>query len=148
MALAFNRLGVAESKTMRRKAGAYLRSLREERGLTQRDVAEKLGYDYYTMISQVETGAARLPPEDVLAWAAIYGIDASEMARRLLYFYDPFTFQAVFGGPNPLTAEGLAAEPDRPWATNQARRKKPKPGKEKAGHDPAGSDPSASEAGK
>jgi len=52
-----------EAKARWRIAGASLKRLREDAELTQRDLSMKVGFDYYTMVSQIETGAVRLPAE-------------------------------------------------------------------------------------
>ncbi len=38
---------------LRREAGRYIRSLREGRGLSQRQLADLIGTEYYTFISQL-----------------------------------------------------------------------------------------------
>lgn len=84
------------AKARRREAGAYVRKLRTEAGLTQRELSEKLNLNYYTFISQVESGAARVPPEQCLAWAAALGVDGAKFSRNLFRCYDPHMFEAVF----------------------------------------------------
>ena len=48
-----------EIKAQRRAGGVWLRSLRERAGLSQRMAAEKLGYPFYSLISQIENGIGR-----------------------------------------------------------------------------------------
>lgn len=43
----------AETKSLRREAGRWLKSAREAAGLTQADLALRLGLRYYTFVSQV-----------------------------------------------------------------------------------------------
>ena len=50
---------------LRKEAGLWLKELREKRGLSQRQMAEKVGGNYYTFISQLESGAAGYPPTDI-----------------------------------------------------------------------------------
>ena len=47
--------------TLRRDAGHWLKQLREAKGLSQRDLAEKVGVEYYTFISQVESRPGTYP---------------------------------------------------------------------------------------
>ncbi len=47
------RLSSKATKELRNQAGQWLRDLREKRGLSQRDLAAKIGADYYTFISQL-----------------------------------------------------------------------------------------------
>ena len=43
----------AETKSLRREAGRWLKGAREAAGLTQADLALRLGLRYYTFVSQV-----------------------------------------------------------------------------------------------
>jgi transcriptional regulator with XRE-family HTH domain len=86
-----------DTQELRREAGDYLRELREKRGLSQRDLASAVGTQYYTFISQLETGRGRLPPDRYLVWAKALGIDAKDFVKRLMRFYDPVTYGILFG---------------------------------------------------
>jgi transcriptional regulator with XRE-family HTH domain len=86
----------AKAKELRKKAGRYIRSLREAAGLTQNDLSKALGLDYYTFISQVETGMTRVPPDKYRLWATALKVEVEEFTRTLLSFYDPFTYDALF----------------------------------------------------
>jgi transcriptional regulator with XRE-family HTH domain len=92
---------------MRKRGGAYLKALREDSQQTQQEVAQKMGWTYYTMVSQIERGLARLPPEDVLKYASVLEVNAQELAQKLLYFYDPYMYHALFGGSHPLDIEDM-----------------------------------------
>ena len=50
-----------ETKRLRKQAGTWLKELRARAGLSQIELAEILGFKYYTFISQVENGFGRLP---------------------------------------------------------------------------------------
>ncbi len=82
--------------TLRRDAGHWLKQLREAKGLSQRDLAEKVGVEYYTFISQVESGRGRIPPDRYRDWAAALGVPAREFVTRLMRYYDPVTFRILF----------------------------------------------------
>ncbi len=88
------------ARKKRIEAGAYVKSLRValEPKMTQRELADKLKLAYYTFISQVETGAARVPPEDLIEWARALKVDPAEFATKLLSYYDPHTYKAIFQG--------------------------------------------------
>ncbi len=58
----------SDVQELRREAGRWLKARREEAGLSQRDLAAKVGADYYTFISQLETGRGRIPPDRYEAW--------------------------------------------------------------------------------
>ena len=100
-------LGVEDATQQRRRAaGLWLRRLREARQLSQRQLAERVGIEYYTFISQIEAGRGRIPPERYAAWAEALGADRREFVRAMLYFYEPATFEALFG-PEGFDAEAV-----------------------------------------
>ena len=98
MAYTKYRVDKVAARKMRIEAGAFIKGLRENRDpkMTQRELAERLRLPYYTFISQVETGAARVPPESQVAWAKELGVDPQEFAKKLLSCYDPHTYKALF----------------------------------------------------
>ena len=75
-----------------------MRLLRERRGLSQRQLATQLGLDYYTFVSQLETGRGRIPPDRYEVWAAALGMDARSFVRELMRYYDPVTHEILFPG--------------------------------------------------
>lgn len=85
-----------DRQDLRVQAGFWLRSVREERGLSQRELAEKVGALYYTFISQIESGKGKIPPERYEAWADALGVDAREFCIRMLSFYEPTTHRILF----------------------------------------------------
>ena len=86
-----------EAKQLRKQAGAWLKGLRAKAGLSQIELAQRLGLKYYTFISQVENGFGRVPTETMEAWAAALGVDASHFAKELLSYYDPELYRLLFG---------------------------------------------------
>lgn len=86
-----------ESLKLRTAAGFFVKQLRTAQGLTQRDVAVALKLNYYTMISQIESGAARIPPDLYTAYAKVLKVDPKLFVRKLLQYYDPHTHTAMFG---------------------------------------------------
>ncbi len=96
-----------ETLERNRQAGQWLKQKREAAGLTQRDLAILLDIDYYTFISQLETGRGRIPSRLYADWAKALRIDPSEFVKHLLRFYDPATYKVFFGneesgGLNPV----------------------------------------------
>jgi transcriptional regulator with XRE-family HTH domain len=87
----------SEAKRLRKEAGEWLKMLRKEAGLSQLDLANRLGLKYYTFVSQVENGAGRVPSDLVEAWAVAVNVHPAEFAKRLLGFYDPQTYRLLFG---------------------------------------------------
>ena len=84
------------TQKLRKQAGVWLRELREKRGLSQRELAARVGGEYYTFISQLESGRGRIPPDRYLSWAHAFEIDKREFARTLMSFYDPVTHGILF----------------------------------------------------
>jgi len=74
----------------------WLKELREKRGLSQRQLAQLVGADYYTFISQLETGRGRIPPDRYLQWAEALDIEPTVFVRTLMRFYDPVTYGILF----------------------------------------------------
>jgi transcriptional regulator with XRE-family HTH domain len=87
----------AQTKALRQQAGRWLKAAREAAGLTQAELAEKVGLRYYTFVSQVESGLGRLPIETQGAWAEALGLDPGEFARTLLAWYEPELHRLLFG---------------------------------------------------
>ncbi len=82
---------------LRKAAGKWLKSLREGRGLSQRELAAAVGVDYYTFISQLEAGRGRIPPDRYQDWAAAFGLAPADFVRDLMRYYDPVTWKLLFG---------------------------------------------------
>jgi len=85
-----------QAKKLRKKAGTWLKDLRARAGLSQIELAERLGFKYYTFISQVENGFGRVPTESLEEWARALGVDPSSFARELLSYYDPVLYRLLF----------------------------------------------------
>ncbi|MBU3730576.1 MAG: helix-turn-helix transcriptional regulator [Beijerinckiaceae bacterium] len=87
-----------ETIELRKEAGRWLKKLREDKGLSQRQLAEKVGTDYYTFISQLETGRGRIPPDRYRIWADALGLDPKTFVKSLMRYYDPQTYEILFEG--------------------------------------------------
>ncbi len=85
------------SRDLRVELGHWLKSLREGQGLTQRDLADRLGLEYYTFISQLETGRGKIPPSRYLDWAKALGQEPRTFVTKLFACYDPITHKIVMG---------------------------------------------------
>ena len=80
----------------RRKAGVYLKQCREVIGLTQREVAQKCNFEYYTFISQLEGGHGKLPSDKWEIYARTVDQDVTVFARRMLQYYEPVAYGLIF----------------------------------------------------
>ena len=82
---------------LRREAGKWLKDLRLRAKLTQRDLAELVGVEYYTFVSQLEVGRGRIPPDRYELWAKALGLPAADFVKQLMRYYDPQTYRILFG---------------------------------------------------
>ena len=99
----------AAAKQLRKQAGRWLKVMREQAGLTQADLADRLGLRYYTFISQVEGGHGRVPSEQFEAWAVALGIDPRHFTQVMLKHYDPPVYWLLFpAGHGSAAADGTA----------------------------------------
>lgn len=80
----------------RKEAGTWLKELRARAGLSQVELAEKLGLKYYTFISQVENGFGRVPTDTMEAWARALDQEPSSFTRELLSYYEPELYRLLF----------------------------------------------------
>jgi len=110
----------ALTQKLRNQAGSWLRELRERRGLSQRELAAQVGAEYYTFISQLETGRGRIPPDRYLAWAHALGVDKRDFVRTLMSYYDPVTYGILFDEPMENKSAGKPIN---------GSRRRPQPGK-------------------
>jgi transcriptional regulator with XRE-family HTH domain len=86
----------SEAKQLRKQAGGWLKELRSAAGLSQIQLAQILGFKYYTFISQVENGFGRVPTESMEAWARALNAEPSAFARKLLSYYEPELYRLLF----------------------------------------------------
>jgi transcriptional regulator with XRE-family HTH domain len=82
---------------LRRQGGKWLKAQRERVGLSQRQLSDKVGTEYYTFISQLETGRGRIPPDRYLVWAEALQMSPQDFVREIMRFYDPVTYEILFG---------------------------------------------------
>lgn len=82
---------------LRRAGGIWLRGLREKCGLSQRELAHLVGAEFYTFISQLETGRGRVPPERYRVWASALKVEPRIFVKQLMMYYDPISYNILFG---------------------------------------------------
>ena len=86
------------TKKLRKTLGDRLKARRTKLKKTQKDVAEEVGFDYYTMVSQIESGAVRLPPDRITPYAKALKMPAAMLAGWMMQHYDPITWEALKSG--------------------------------------------------
>ncbi len=92
-----NEKNLSETQELRIAAGMWLKGLREAAGLSQKSLSHLLNLEYYTFISQLENGRGRIPPSRYRDWAAALGVDEKMFVKKLLSFYDPVSYEILFG---------------------------------------------------
>ena len=85
-----------QAKVLRKQAGAWLKELRANAGLSQMQLADQLGFKYYTFISQIENGFGRLPTDSMEPWALALGVNPSHFAKKLVSFYEPELYRLLY----------------------------------------------------
>ena len=86
---------------LRRECGSWLKEKREAAGLSQRDIAARVGIEYYTFISQIEAGRGRVPPERYEAYALGLGVDPREFTMTMLRYNEPIVYDLLFKDQAP-----------------------------------------------
>ena len=102
MRVARHNCSAIQREELRGAAGRWLRALRQQRGLSQRGLARKVGAKF-TFISQIENGRCRMPPHRYLIWAEALEVDPREFVQEMLAYYDPVTYSTIFSA-QPLHA--------------------------------------------
>lgn len=85
-----------QNEQLRISVGQWLRDCRASLGLSQREIADIAGFEYYTFISQLETGRGRVPAERYEAYAKALQVDPREFAMRMLQAYENSTYRILF----------------------------------------------------
>lgn len=75
---------VQMSNISAKKLGAYLKNQREKRGLTQSEVASKLGYGSPQFISNIERGISNVPLKSLKVIIDLYQIQPQEVIDILI----------------------------------------------------------------
>lgn len=67
-----------------KRMGIYLREMREKKGLTQAQVATKLGYGSPQFISNIERGVSRVPLKSLKSFIDLYELPTNDVIDFLL----------------------------------------------------------------
>ena len=73
----------------RAAVASLLGTLRREAGLTQRQLARKLGRSQNWICQRERTGGARVDPAEFVAWCHACGVDPETAFSRLLARHQP-----------------------------------------------------------
>ncbi|MCC6206187.1 MAG: helix-turn-helix transcriptional regulator [Hyphomicrobiales bacterium] len=89
---------------LKKQGGQWLKELREKAGHTQRSFAIAVGVDYYTFISQIETGRGSVPKERYAVWAKHLNMEPKQFLRGYMRYFDPISYGILFGDESQLAA--------------------------------------------
>jgi transcriptional regulator with XRE-family HTH domain len=81
--------------------GRWIRQLRDRAGLSQLEMADRLGIKHYSYLSQIETGLSRPPMSKLQAWAKTLAVDPTEFAEQFISFYEPELYLMLKNGERP-----------------------------------------------
>jgi DNA-binding XRE family transcriptional regulator len=76
-------------RTLRQRGGDLLRQRRVFLGLTQQELAERVGLDSYTILAQLESGIGRIEPYQYEQWAQALELPISRLVASVLEHTDP-----------------------------------------------------------
>lgn len=88
--------GGQDARELRRQAGQWLKQLRQRKQLSQRELARRVNVEFYTFISQIESGKGRIPPDRYRLWAEALDVDTTTFVKTLMSYYDPVTYELLF----------------------------------------------------
>ncbi|PZP61743.1 MAG: XRE family transcriptional regulator [Delftia acidovorans] len=111
-----------ELASLRRECGAWLKEKREAAGLSQRGIAQKVGIEFYTFISQIESGRGRVPPERFEAYAHAINVDPKDFAKTMLRYNEPVVHGLLFPEEPRVTVESPKANRDTSSVTDLEKR--------------------------
>jgi DNA-binding XRE family transcriptional regulator len=76
-------------RELRCEGGALLKRRRELLGLTQKQIAERVGLEPYTIIDQLEHGVGRIEPHQYSQWAEALQVPIQRLVAEVLRHVDP-----------------------------------------------------------
>ncbi len=86
----------AERFIAEKRIGERIKRLRLKKSMGLVELGKHTGLSA-SFLSQLETGRGRVPPDRYRDWARALNIDARPFVRQLLSYYDPVTYDILFG---------------------------------------------------
>jgi transcriptional regulator with XRE-family HTH domain len=111
----------ALSRESRVEVGNWLRALREESGLTQKELGAVMGGLGGGAVSAIETAYNTLAPEHYETLAKHYGIEPARFAQVMLRYTDPWLYLMLVRD-DPALRERLAATAARTGRVIESQR--------------------------
>ncbi len=85
-------------------AGQQLQAMRQQREITEAELAEQAGAPSRQWVLDIEHGRRAVPSSMYSVMASIYGLPVREFATLCLRFYDRKAYDALFGDQTDLVA--------------------------------------------
>jgi transcriptional regulator with XRE-family HTH domain len=111
-----------ELTLLRRECGLWLKEKREAAGLSQRGIAQKVGIEFYTFISQIESGRGRVPPERYEAYAEAVNVDPKEFTKTMLRYNEPLIYGLLYPEEPKVRPEAPKSRDDQATVTDLEKR--------------------------
>jgi transcriptional regulator with XRE-family HTH domain len=80
-------------RQLRREGGLLLKQRRELLGMSQKQIAERVGLAAYTIVDQLEHGVGRIEPHQFLQWAEVLELPLRRLVAEVLRHIDPFAHE-------------------------------------------------------
>lgn len=80
-------------RQLRREGGLLLKRRRELLGLSQKQLAERVGLEPYTVVDQLEHGLGRIEPYRYQQWADALELPLRRLIAEVLRHVDPFAHE-------------------------------------------------------
>ncbi|WP_281979000.1 helix-turn-helix domain-containing protein [Pseudorhizobium flavum] len=85
-----------DQRASRVEVGRWLKERREAAGLTQKELASRVGFVYNTFISQIELGVGRIAPERYQEWCEALDVEPKIFALQMIKAYEPEAYRMLF----------------------------------------------------
>ena len=86
----------ARANLLKMELGDYIRQARLANNMTQSDLAQAVGMEYYTAISAIEVGRNTVPPERYYDFAEALGLDPVEFVQKILELTNPWAHAMLY----------------------------------------------------
>jgi len=81
---------MAKQKQFKKMLGEKIKTLRDIHGMTQMDLAHKLGYESSGMVSQIENGTKGMDQEKIFKLSQIFNVSMIDLLSNKRYSRDDF----------------------------------------------------------
>lgn len=105
-------LSEAKRKKNYESLGSFVKEKRIEAGLKQKDLADLIGLEYYTLISSIELGYTTIPPAHWRTIAKALNLDLNTWLTKCLFEMYPEIYSALFDKASRMAVAEMLNEFD------------------------------------